>query len=72
MKNKTSPLVFCEIWTSKIVFNGSCLRATAPVGEESVFIVLISLVVGLRDSQVKNVFPLAVVSKEPSMKIGFH
>jgi hypothetical protein len=31
-EDQNLPLVFCEIWTSKIASNGSWLRATAPVG----------------------------------------
>jgi hypothetical protein len=35
MKIKTSPHVFCEIWTSKIASNGSWLRAYSSLsGEE--------------------------------------
>jgi hypothetical protein len=35
MKTKTSPLYFCEIWTSKIASNGSWLRAYSSCrGEE--------------------------------------
>jgi hypothetical protein len=56
MKIKTSPLVFCEIWTSKLAFNGSWLRATTPIGEEEgVFIVLMPLMVGLRNCQWKPI-----------------
>jgi hypothetical protein len=31
-EDQNLPLVFFEIWTSKIASNGSWLRATAPVG----------------------------------------
>jgi hypothetical protein len=33
-EDQNLPLVFCKIWTSKIAYNGSWLRATAPVGDE--------------------------------------
>jgi hypothetical protein len=87
MKTKTSPLVFCEIWTSKIASNGSWLRATAPVGGgRVVFITHSSLAVGLKNRQWKHIstggylnttasgnriFPLAVGVTEPPVEIRF-
>jgi hypothetical protein len=63
MKTKTSPLYFCEIWTSKIASNGSWLRAYSSLseGRRGVFITDSSLTVGLKNRQWKPIFSLAVI-----------
>jgi hypothetical protein len=57
MKTKTSPLYFCEIWTSKIASNGSWLRAynSLSEGRRGVFITDSSLAVGLKNRQWKPI-----------------
>jgi hypothetical protein len=57
MKTKTSPLYFCEIWTSKIASNGSWLRAYSSLSGErrGVFITDSSLAVGLKNRQWKPI-----------------
>jgi hypothetical protein len=85
MKTKTSPLYFCEIWTS----NGSWLRAYSSLsgGRRGLFITDSSLAVGLKNRQWKpisiggcvkitasgnRVFPLAVLLHQLPVEIGFH
>jgi hypothetical protein len=50
------PLVFCEIWTSKITSNGVGCEHTAPVrGRRGIFITHSSLAVGLKNRQWKPI-----------------
>jgi hypothetical protein len=56
MKSKISPLVFCEIWTSKIASNGSWLELQLlSGGGKVVFITHSSLAVGLKNRQWKPI-----------------